>query len=210
MNGIIGVTYKVGLTICQSIYIQLLFFAYVLKSIIFLGFFPSLYAMFYVINASMNQGFLTYQEINQLFKEAYESQFKTSNIIGYLLAGLLIFESLDLIISKNFIGQPIVHGALILLLLMTVGTAVFSFPVLIRYDLTPIQIVKQAFLVAMTSLVEGLAILIGLMLLPLLYAISSLLIFIVGFPLSIFVILFFSRQAFIKVEEKVRKYEENS
>ncbi|MGX7031062.1 YesL family protein [Vagococcus zengguangii] len=207
MKGIIGLSYNLGLLLCRAVYLQVLFVIYCLRGGVVLGLFPSLYGMFKVINQLINGDISTYQDMKVAYKEAYREEFKASNSVGYILLGLVAFLSFDLAISKRFIQQPIIHGALLLLMIMTIGTILYSFPVLIRYNLTIKQVITQSFLMFISNIVEAVAIVISFLLMPIIFAFSPILIILVGLPALVFIVLFFSKQGIIKTEARFDNYE---
>ena len=199
MRGIIKGSYVLGQRIIDGLVLQFLFIVYTLRGGIVLGFFPALAAIFQVIYLAITRKEV---RIRTAFDQFYKENFKISNQLGFsaLAGGLFLF--VDLQVSRLYIKQPVLHYFLILLFVLYLGTSLFLFPTLCRYDLRYREYLRQAAILFFTNLIESLAILVGVFVVVWLYVLLPIVLVVAGLPLLIFPVSWFSLQAMIKTEGK--------
>lgn len=206
MNGIVKVSYSLGSKIIQGILLQVYFLLYSLRGGVVLGVFPALSA----ISAILYHTILDkeWKKISIVYKKYYQENFKLSNQLGYtfLLIGLIL--TLDLKVSTTYLKQPVIHFVLIFMMILILGTALFIFPSLSRYQLGYKNHIRQAFILFFSNLVESIAILLSFFIVIFLCVTFPILLIVAGIPLFMFPIVWFSIQAMKKSEEKVKdRYE---
>ena len=118
MKGLVKTSYTVGEFLLTLIKLQFYWIVFTLKGGIILGIFPAtaLVIDYYLQSFNHTPFTLSYQSLNQKWR-AY---LKETNILGYLMTGVLAVLYLDLRISQHFIGSTFLHFFLIFL-------AMFSF-----------------------------------------------------------------------------------
>lgn len=201
MNGIVKGSYSLGVKIIQGIILQIYFFLFTLRGGILLGIFPSLSA----VCSNIYRTFIN-KEVDKTmstFKRDYQDNFKLSNQVGYTFLGVGLLVAFDLQVSSLYLKQPLVHFILILLLLLLLGTSLFIFPSISRYQLSYSQQIRQAFILFFSNLVESGAILISFFVVIFICVTFPILLVVAGVPLVMLPIVWFALQAMKKSEEKV-------
>lgn len=207
-RGIVKWSYYIGQLFLNAIFIQWFLLIYTLKGLVVMGFFPALLSSFQLVNKLREtDDNLKYHDMSQLFKQYYQDNFKNTNFTGYIMLILGLFLLIDLNVSKLYIQSFFLHIVLIIFLVLYLGTVLFLFPVMARYQLSVKQNIKQACLTFLMNPIEAVAICLGLLILPLIWVFFPIFLIFSSFPIVIFIILFFANQGIKKCEEKVEKYE---
>lgn len=201
MRGIIKGSYVLGQTIIDGLYLQLLFILYTLRGAIVLGVFPALASVFQVIYLFFIRG-KEYVKIREEYGQFYKKYFKMSNYLGYTMLAVGAFLYFDLQVNKTFIQSAVVHYGLILIAILFLGTCLFVFPVLCRYELTYKQYLRQSVALFFTNLTESIAMLVGTFVIMAIYVGLPILLVIAGVPLIIVPIIWFALQGMKKTEAK--------
>lgn len=201
MNGIVKLSYSLGSKIIQGIILQVYFLLYSFKGGLVLGIFPALSAVYSSIYHTIIDK--EWKKASVVFKRYYQENFKMSNLLGYtcLVVGLLV--AFDLRISDQYLNEPFIHFFLIILMLFVLGTSLFIFPSISRYELSYRQHFHQAFILFFSNLMESIAILLSFFIVVFLCVTFPILLIVAGIPLFMFPIVWFSLQAMRKSEEKV-------
>lgn len=201
MKGIIKGSYVLGQTIIDGLYLQLLFILYTLKGAVLFGFFPALAAVFQVIYLFFVRG-KEYVKIREEYGLFYRKYFKMSNYLGYTMLAVGGFLTFDLQVNKTYVQSAIVHYGLILLFILFLGTCLFVFPALCRYELTYKQYLRQAVTLFFTNLTEAIAMLVGTFVIMAIYVGIPILLVIAGVPLIIVPVMWFALQGMKKTEAR--------
>lgn len=200
LQGIFKVSDVIGRTLIQGVIYQVFFLLYSLKGLLIMGIFPSLAAVFQSIYNQIKKG----ESIDRKdFHHYYHEYFKIGNQLGFTFLGLIIFLWIDLRVSAIYLQVPLVHFILLLFLIVTLGTSLYVFPSLCRYDLTYKQYVQRANLLFIYNLVETIAMIVGIIVGTVLVTFFPILIFVSTIPIFIFPIVWFSIQGMEKAERKV-------
>lgn len=98
-----------------------------------------------------------------VFKEAYFTHWKKSNLVGLVFLAIGAFLFLDLSFSEQMTGfySLFLYVFFLFLLLMLCVTVVFFFPVYVQYTFTIKEYVKQSLFHAFSSIKDLILILIG-------------------------------------------------
>ncbi|UUX35050.1 YesL family protein [Fundicoccus culcitae] len=160
VNGI----YSLGSFMIEMIKLQFWGIVYSFKGFIVLGIFPSISAIFGLImyNLRREDESLTHIYNADRFKKYYAENFKQSNILGYLSLAAIVFIYVDLRVSQYFIGNRYLHFFLILIMVFVLSIVCYIFPSIVSFDLSVKDHIKQAFFLALCSIKETIAALLGI------------------------------------------------
>ena len=140
--------------------------------------------------------------IIQEFKEGYDLNFKQANQIGYLYVLIFGLLYIDLRVSIVYIQSIILHTFLLLLTLLTLIVCVYSLIIIVRYDFSFKDILKQAFFVSLSVPIYTIATLIGIILVSsLMYNFIFLFLFF-GIPLFLIPVVWFTYTGLKQAEEQ--------
>lgn len=200
LQGIFKVIDKIGKLLISGAKYQFFFLVYVLRGFILIGFFPSLAAVFQCL---YNQIRKKTDVKNEAFKSYYKEYFKLANQLGYFFSSILVFLWIDLKISSLYIHMFILHLVLLIFFLLVLGSSLYSFPAICRYQLTFKQYIQRSFLLFLSSIPETIAMVIGIGLATILINTFVILLFVASVPLISFPIVWFSIQGMEKIEKRV-------
>lgn len=198
MKGLVKTSYTVGEFLLTLIKLQFYWIVFTLKGGIILGIFPAtaLVIDYYLQSFNHTPFTLSYQSLNQKWR-AY---LKETNILGYLMTGVLAVLYLDLRISQHFIGSTFLHFFLIFLLCLAFGTFLYVLPSYLRYEMPTLQHIKQAFFLLIANILDVVAMLLGVMIVTGVFVLLPIL-SIVGFmPLLALPVAWFSLISMKKIE----------
>lgn len=199
-NRFINFIINVGQIIYDLFLLQILWIFYSLKGFIFLGVFPATVSIVNIYYKRL-QGDESLS-IAQEFKEGYHLNFKQANQVGYLHAVILGLLYIDLRVSIVYIQSIILHTVLLLLTLLAVIVCIYSLLIIVRYDFSLKDTLKQAFFVSLSVPVYTAAALIGIILVSsLMYNYIFLLLFF-GIPLFLIPVVWFTYTGLKKAEEQ--------
>ncbi|MGO4936289.1 YesL family protein [Fundicoccus sp. Sow4_H7] len=160
VNGI----YKLGLFMLELFKLQVWGIVYSFKSFLVLGVFPAISAIFASImyNLRTEDEDLTSIYNAEQFKQYYSENFKQSNILGYLSLAVILFLYVDLRVSQHFIGNSYLHFFLIVMFVIALSVICYIFPSIVSFDLRTKDHIKQAFYLALCSIKETIAAVLGI------------------------------------------------
>lgn len=201
MKGILKWSVWLGEYLRLGMRMQAYFICYLVRGGVVFGFFPALATL----SRMLYQEILKQPAVNMKaeFKRYYWQHFKESNLLGYCFLGIGFFLWLDLQISKQLIGNPIIHMGLLGLFLLVIGTAGYLFPVFTRYNLSFLGYIKQSVIVFFTNIGITLAIFLSTLLIFFLCIALPFLALTVSIPLIVFPSIWWGLQACQKSESKV-------
>lgn len=199
-NDLMEINYRFGQWLLKLLQIQYYWLDYTLKGLIIGGLFPATATVFYLFHLWFENTQGHDFRISDVFQEQFKRTFKGSNVLGYLMTFTLIVLWSNLQISKHFIQSPLLHYLLVLLLLLTLGTLLYLFPVYVRYELPCFYYVRQAILLLLLNLLPTLAMLIGFFLVIGVMTFIPILLVFAGVPLIILPISWFALVAIKKTE----------
>lgn len=196
---------KIGEFIGDLFLLQFYFLLFSFKGFVLLGIFPSFLASIKVLVSKFydeNPDTLQYE-----FRETYKNYFKTSNIIGWIIAllnGILIF---DYKINQNFLENSLLK--IILLIIMVFLLILIShLPItLLRFDLKGKEYLRQAMLVALSSPFELISIILSLLLIEEIFSRYPILVLLLGNPILAMPFAWFSYRSVERIKEK-RQYDD--
>ncbi|MGX7418236.1 YesL family protein [Carnobacterium gallinarum] len=197
------INYSLGEWLVKGVTLQFLFIFYTVRGGIFLGFFPALTSTFAVIYQFM-LGENNDLDYRSLFKRYYHKQFKESNLLGLFIIGVGAFLWLDLQISATYLKISMLHVLLLFFFVTYIATVLYLFPIYIRYQLSPILTIRQAFIVSFSSIIETCALFLGIGLVSLLGVALPIVFIGASIPLLVWPINWFAIQACTKLEKKIQ------
>lgn len=185
------------------------FFAliYLFKGFVLFGFFPSLAVVFESLMKTFQDPEST-QSVSKHFQSRWNVYFKKANCLGYVLLSWLIFLYIDLRINRLFIQSVVLDNLLIMLFLVSIFVTMYTFPLLVTFDLGFFALIKQSFFIALSVPLFTLAAIIGGFLAFELLSYFRFLIVFFGMPLFILPLSWFTYTGFEKAIERRNKLSE--
>lgn len=200
LNNVIKKLFKFGIWLSNFMLLQLLWFLFTLVGLGVFGVFPATAAVYQVVYKWITHH--TDISIYRTFKSYYKEYFIRSNIVGLIAVGFTLFLYLDLRISILYIQSLIFYYFILLVLFSFLIISLYLYTIQSRYSLSILNTFKQSFLIAFTSPLETLAMVISLIVILVLFWKLPFLAILVGIPLLIAPLVWFAYQACIKVEKK--------
>lgn len=206
-NGFVKLNYNLGQVILKGVALQLLFILYSLRGLIIFGFFPALFTSFKIVYEELLHYYdkerkeLYFSDYQSMYRTFFKKYFTETNKLGWMILIVGLFFLLDFKMSETFIQSSIFHLLLLILFSLYLGVSLYVFPVFSRYEMKTFHYFKQAFFILISNIINMIAIVIGLILITLIFTIFPVLSLVMGVPLLIFPISWFSLQAFMRIEE---------
>lgn len=200
LRGIIKLSYVIGQILIQGALYQLYFLLYALRGVIILGVFPSLAAVFQSLYNQIRHGESFKKEA---FHQYYLDYFKIGNQLGYTYLAILSFLWFDLRVSGTFIHSTVLHFILLIFFIFALGTSLYVFPALCRYELTYKQYLQRSIILFLSNLVGTVAMLVGVFVGTFLVTIFPILLFAATVPIYVLPLVWFGIQGMEKAERKV-------
>src|SRR5699024_3965581 len=162
MNMFNNPIYKTMEWVTRFAYLNLLWIIFSISGLVVFGFFPSTMAMFAIMRDWLTGK--TDTPIFESFWNHFKSGFMKANLIGIFVIAIGGFIALDLfyIITNTFLDITWTYIPLFAFMLLFFLLLMFLFPTVVHYDLKPLQLIKNAFLIMLISPVHSLLILISL------------------------------------------------
>lgn len=199
-NKLMHVNLSIGQWLYNFFMLQLLFIVYTLKGIVVLGIFPSIASLFHVFYKWIIKD-ETDLSTRKEFHEFYHRYFWSTNFLGGSMMGTALLLGVDWYVSKNYIQSSIFHTFLLLLIFIYLSTFFYLFPVFARYAFDKKRdYIKQAFYIALSSIIQTAAIWVALVVLTYLFYYIPFLMLFFGIPVTIGVIAWFALQGIEKAE----------
>ncbi|NKC68110.1 YesL family protein [Vagococcus fluvialis] len=202
LRGIIKLSYVIGQILIQGVMYQLYFLLYALRGVIVLGVFPSLAAVFQSLYNQLRHGENVKREN---FEEYYKGYFKIANQLGYTYLAILGFLWFDLRVSGTFIHSTVLHFILLVFFVFALGTSLYVFPSLCRYELTYKQYLQRSVILFLSNLVGTLAMLVGVFAGTFLVTLFPILLFVATVPIYVLPLIWFGMQGMERAESKVEE-----
>ncbi|MEK3888125.1 YesL family protein [Bacillus sp. FSL K6-3431] len=154
--------YEVCMNVLRLVYVNLLWIAFTLLGLGLFGFFPATAAMFAVIRKWIMKE--TEIAIFQTFWKHYKSDFMKMNAFGFFFSIIGLFFIYDLSLIKFQEGTLFIflYYFVLLLFLLFILSLLFFFPIYVQYEFSWKQYIKQSLLMALSSPIESLMIVGGL------------------------------------------------
>ncbi|MCM2677965.1 YesL family protein [Alkalicoccobacillus plakortidis] len=140
--------------------------------------------------------------IYKTFLSAYKTQFKKSNALGFVLVLVALFLYMDLQISQDIIQSFYFHALILIISFLCSITAIYLFPIFVRYNLTFFSYFKQSLFIALARPMETIAILVSFVLLYFVFSFVPVLFVFAGSSLIATPMVWFAYRACLHVEEK--------
>lgn len=192
--------YNIGNWLAKVMYLHFLWVGFTLLGLGIFGFAPATTAVCAVLHKWYDEDYEI--PIFKHFFSVYKSQFKQSNGIGLILIAVAIFIYMDLQISQQFIQSFFIHALIMVIGFLCAVTAIYVFPVYVRYELPFFTYFKQAFLIALARPIETMAILVSFVLLYFLFSLVPVLLMFTGSSIIATPMVWFAYRACIQIEEK--------
>lgn len=190
---------SIGTWVSNFFLIHLSFTFCSLKGGIFLGVFPGFAATHrifidYFLNKDKSVSIV--KDFNQLWKV----YFKKANQIGYTIFIILSFLYIDIRVNTLYIQSPVLGVLLLVLTLFFIFVSIFTFTIMVGFELSYKNIWKQSFFVALSVPVFTIAAIVGLLVAYELIGKILFLAFFFGIPILILPVAWFTFSGLKKVE----------
>lgn len=146
-----GIIYRTTVWITRLAYLNLLWLLFTIVGLVILGFYPATVAMFAIERRWIrgNKDLPMFKT----FKEEFFKNFKHSNIIGhcFTLLALLIYINYQFVAVMDFWLADVFQYVLFALAFLTFIIFMYIFPVFVHYQVTLIEAISFAFVIALSS-----------------------------------------------------------
>lgn len=208
MGGLMGGLYRICEWIMRLAYVNILWILFTLVGLGVVGIMPSTAAMFAVTRKWIRGE--TDIPVFATFWSSYKSEFVKVNLLGLIMGAAAVILYLDFRIfqySTNDLMQMFSFVFFAVLILFSL-TVIYMFPVFAHFDIKLLQYIKYSFLIAIGSPMSTIMMVIGLVVIFfLMMKFPGLIVFFSG-SLVAFVMMFWANRAFLKIEEKHQKMQE--
>lgn len=144
MRGIANRLYGLAEWISYLAYLNFLWFIFCLFGLVIFGFMPATVTVFIILRKRLrHQGDIP---VFKTFLNTYKEEFIKSHLVGIPLVILYAFIFIDLIYLRTDVGTGPIIIPIYLLMLGTIMTTLYVFPVYAHYDLKALTVLKNAFL----------------------------------------------------------------
>ncbi|MCM3359331.1 MULTISPECIES: DUF624 domain-containing protein [unclassified Psychrobacillus] len=146
---------KVAYWMLSLIYLNLLWIMFTVLGLGILGLFPSTVALFGVVRLMIMKEGKEPFKVFQSFWRIFKKDFWKANSFGLFFAFICYFLIFDFQFVQLSNGQfNFLLPALFFILISSILTLLFFFPVYVHFELKYFQYIKQSFLIAITSPLE--------------------------------------------------------
>ena len=146
---------KVAYWMLSLIYLNLLWIIFTVLGLGILGLFPSTVALFGVVRLMVMKEGKEPFKVFQSFWRIFKKDFWKANSFGLFFAFICYFLIFDFQFVQLSNGQfNFLLPALFFILISSILTLLFFFPVYVHFELKYFQYIKQSFLIAITSPLE--------------------------------------------------------
>lgn len=195
--------------ITRLAYLQILWIGGCLVGGVVLGLFPSTQAVYAIVKRWEEEGLYQIDHLYDAFKKEYKSEFFKSNKIGWVLVPIGLFLIFDMYLAaqlENILGMALV-AIFFVLCICYILFLTCLFPMISHFDMTIKELVKNTFLISISSM--------GYVLINVAISSGMTVFFLIVLPASIpfFLVSILAvvntkliRKAFKRIEEKKEKY----
>lgn len=199
-TGTYRLTYTVGQWLVFLLQLNFIWLFFVLKGGILFGLFPASTAMIQTLfyrferkEAPLN--------LWQYYSAHFSKHFKEANILGYIYLSIMLLLYVDLRVAGQLIQNRFVHGSLLVLFIFSFFLGLHLFTCFARYELTIRHYFKQSFFLMISSILETIAIVLGIFLATAISTLFPILMILTLSPLILLPMSYFSLQAMHKIEK---------
>lgn len=154
MNRFVRYIQQVGDLLIYLFKLHMLAILHILKGGLVLGLFPTLASLIEIFHACFEAK--TYAPLR--FSQRWKGHLSLSNKVGWILCPICLFILFEIYLSTQFIRLTILNLFLCFILLLTCFVLTWSLVSLVRYQLSPLQHIKQGFFLLLASFFDTLAI----------------------------------------------------
>jgi uncharacterized membrane protein YesL len=196
----IGGLYTLTEWITRFAYVNILWIGFSLLGLVVFGISPATVAMFTIIRKwIMGESDIP---VFQTFWNSYKKEFLKSNGVGFVLAISVYIIFIDL----NYIKlDTVIQIPLYLIIFAIIMTILYIFPVYVHYNVTFLQLFKNAFFIMMVNPLSTIMMLIGFVALFFVMKFLPALVFFFGGSLSAGIMMSSCYLAFQKIEKKQKE-----
>lgn len=161
MMGYDGIIYRTAVWLTRLAYLNLLWILFTILGLFILGFYPATVAMF-----AMERKWIRGNKelpMFKTFKEEFFKNFKTANIIGhcFTLLALLIYINYQFAAVMDSWMADVFSYILFALAFLVFIIFMYIFPVFVHYQVTLIEAISFAFVIALSSPLNTILILVN-------------------------------------------------
>jgi uncharacterized membrane protein YesL len=152
LEGFMRGFYNISEWIMRFAYVNILWIFFSLLGLIMFGFFPATTAMFAVIRKWV----LKQPEIPvfQTFWFTYKSEFLKSNLLGLfiIIFGYILYFNINIIEATMIPTLKLLYIPNLIVISFFLLTLIYIFPVFVHFDVSLVQVLKNAFILMVTNL----------------------------------------------------------
>ncbi|WP_346208058.1 DUF624 domain-containing protein [Caldifermentibacillus hisashii] len=147
MNIFTNGMYRFCVWVTRLVYLNILWIVFSLVGLVAFSFFPATIAMYTVVREWIT-GKTDIKVLNKFF-ETFKSEFKNSNVLGYilLLVGSILFLDLKIINMMENQLLLMLFTALILVFIMALS---YIFPIYVHFDIPLLKVFKYSFIISLS------------------------------------------------------------
>lgn len=197
MNGFFGGFYRVGEWIIKLVYVNLLWILFTALGLVVFGLMPSTVALFSVMRKWLkNEEVPVFASYWGYFKD----EFKTSNLVGLILAiiGLILYWDYYILVNVSGTFFQALSIIFIFLFIIAAIMLLYIFPVMAEYDFKVLSYFKHTLLFAFVSPLATFVMIIGLFITAILMIMVPGLIALFGASATAFLLMSSANIAFAK------------
>lgn len=199
--------YRICEWVFRFAYVHVLWLFFTAMGLFLFGIFPSTIAMFTIVR----KWILGDADIPILptFWKNFKQTFLKANLLGLILTGTALLIMIEYMIIQH-VDDPIIQFSKYPLLLFVINfllTLCYVFPTYVHYELTLLQVIKNAFFIMLVNPLNNVIIILGLVFLFYIIQIVPAILYFFGGSLAAYILMWGSLRSFSNVEEKKRKLE---
>lgn len=183
--------------------LQVYFILYSLRGGIILGVFPSFLGVVKVLSSRFYKK--DPDEPIYEFKKTYKEVFKTSNIVGFIMVGLVWLLIFDYNFNKQVLDNKLLSISLVILLVLILIILSHLPIVVLRMELKIKDYFIQSLILALSSIFNTISVILSLVLLELILIRLPILFLLLGIPILAMPFAWFSYNSLDKILEKTKE-----
>ena len=195
-----GKLQDIGNLMVFGIKLQFYFLYRVFLGGIIFGIFPGFLFIYRVINSCFEEKMISHLDLKVESQRLEKVEILKVNISGFLVLLLLWILGINLQVSRFLIESPVLRFLTVLSLMLILNTSLYILPILSKYELPVKQYFFQSFLLGIISILDSIAIILGMSIAFAIGFVIAPLGFFAGIPLIFIPYVWFSRASINRLE----------
>src|SRR5690554_1501231 len=200
--------YRAAEWVTRLVYVNILWIFFTLLGLVVFGFMPATLAMFNIMTKWLKgrENVKVFSEYWQYYKE----NFLKINLLGLIIiaVGAVLIIDLEYFSAREGWFNVIIKYIIYILLFLYILDFIYIFPIAHRYDIKIRYIIKNALFFIFLTPLETLQIILGMISIVIFFRVLPSLLPFLAVSLPVLLISWVSKKTISKVEEKVRKHEQ--